>query len=162
AVVGQGGNDRLYANPTQEAVAGAVHTWLSGGTGANALYGNGAYVTFYAGDSGGGYNQIWGMASQMAGVSGFANNLLSFTPAVHGVYVDLLNGHNAYVGSGTHWTGTGTFEDSIVNVPNVEGSQFGDLIQADNGVDRILGWFGADQLYAGSGAGSQDTFVYRG
>jgi hypothetical protein len=84
----------------------------------------------------------------MAGVAGCANNALSFAVADRGVYVDLQTGHNAYVAStlNGNWTGSGTFEDSIVNVPNVVGSSYGDLIQADNGVDRLTGGGKADQL----------------
>jgi hypothetical protein len=160
AVTGGTGNDILYANPTATAADHAVHTTLDGAGGTNALYGDGAFTTFMAGDANGGYNQIWGGASQMAGVAGFANNTLSFAGATHGVYVDLLNGHDAFVSSATNWAGAGTFEDSIVNVPNVVGSGHGDLIQADAGIDGITGGGGADSLYAGSGAGSHDTFVY--
>jgi hypothetical protein len=160
AVAGGGGNDVLYANPTATAALNAAHTTLDGGHGTNALYGDGAFTTFMAGDSSGGYNQIWGGASQMAGVAGYTNNTLSFAGAAHGAFVDLLSGHDAYVSSGTNWTGTGTFEDSIVNVPNVVGSAHGDLIQADSGTDSITGGGGADSLYAGSGASSHDTFVY--
>jgi hypothetical protein len=159
-VYGNTGNDILYANRTKTAADGGARTTLDGAGGINALYGDGAFTTFMAGDSGGGYNQIWGGASQMTGVGGYTNNALSFAGAAHGVYVDLLAGHDAYVSNGTNWTGSGVFEDSIVNVPNVIGSAQGDLIQADNGIDRITGGGGADQLYAGSGAGSQDTFVY--
>jgi hypothetical protein len=157
SVVGGAGNDVFYANSTQTAADNAAVTTLDGGGGINALYGNGAFTTFMAGDSNGGYNQIWGGASKMTGVPGYTNNMLSFAGASHGVFVDLLNGHDAYVSSGTNWTGSGTFEDSIVNVPNVIGSAQGDVIQADNGTDRITGGGGADSLYAGSG---QDTFVY--
>jgi hypothetical protein len=164
SVQGGAGNDVLYANQTQAAANAASQTILDGSTGINALYGGGGFTTFIAGDTSGGYNQIWGGASKMAGVSGYTNNTLSFTNASAGVFVDLLNGHNAYIGStpGGNWTGTGTYEDSIVNVPNVIGSTVGDVIQADNGVDRITGGGKADQLYAGSGVGSQDTFVYTG
>jgi Ca2+-binding RTX toxin-like protein len=132
---------------------------LDGGTGNNALYGSSAYNTFMAGDAAGGFNQIWGAASAMAGVPGYTNNMLSFaaTPSGESVYVDLLTGHNAYVNSGPQNNGTYTLEDSISNVPNVIGSSGGDVILADNGVDRITGGIGADQLYAGSGF---DTFVY--
>ncbi len=99
----------------------------------------------------------------MAGVAGYANNTLSYTDATTGVYVDLAT-NDAYVNStaGKAWKGPGTFEDSIEHVPNVIGSAYGDLIQADNGVDRITGGGGADELYAGTGASSQDTFVYTG
>jgi Ca2+-binding RTX toxin-like protein len=95
----------------------------------------------------------------MAGVAGFTNNTLSFAGVAAGksVHVDLLNGHNGYVNSGPNNNGTYTFEDSIVNVPNVIGSNGGDIIFADNGTDRIQGGGSADSLYAGAGA---DTFVY--
>jgi hypothetical protein len=162
SVFGGAGTDILYANPTQTAAINAAKTTLDGSSGLNVLYGDGAFTTFIAGDNVGGYNQVWGGASQMAGVGGYTNNTLSFALAIHGVYVDLLNGHDAYVSSTTNWAGIGTFEDSIVNVPNVIGSSNGDLIQADTGIDRIMGLGGADSLYAGSGVGSQDTFVYTG
>ena len=163
-VTGGAGNDMLYANQTQAAANNAAQTTLDGGSGINALYGGGGFTTFIAGDTSGGYNQIWGGASKMTGVGGYTNNTISFANAPAGVFVDLLNGHDAYVGStvGGNWTGAGTYEDSIANVPNVVGSSFGDVIQADNGVDRITGGGKADQLYAGSGVGSQDTFVYTG
>jgi hypothetical protein len=164
AIYGGSGTDILYANTTQTAANNAAHTTLDGSGGINALYGDGAFTTFMSGDANGGYNQIWGGASQMAGVSGYTNNTLSFANAPAGVFVDLLNGHNAYVGStaGGSWAGTGTYEDSIIHVPNVIGSAFGDVIQADSGTDSITGGGKADQLYAGSGAASQDTFVYNG
>jgi hypothetical protein len=53
------------------------------------------------------------------------------------------------------------FEDYLQNVPNVIGSSGSDVIICDDGVDRITHGSGAgDVLYAGTGAGSQDTFVY--
>jgi hypothetical protein len=161
SVTGGTGNDILIGNATQAAADAAAITILDGGFGSNALYGGSAFTIFLAGDTGGGYNQIWGGASKMNGVPGFTNNTLSLSSSASGAFVDLLNGHDAYVASsGNSWTGSGTYEDSVYNVPNVIGSNFGDVIQADNGVDRIDGGGGADQLYAGSGAGSQDTFVY--
>jgi hypothetical protein len=161
SVTGGAGNDILMANATQGAADAFSHTTLDGGTGSNALYGGSGFTTFLAGDTSGGYNQIWGGASKVNGVPGFTNNVLSFSSSASGAFVDLLNGHDAYVAApGNSWTGSGTYEDSIINVPNVIGSNFGDVIQADNGVDRITGGGGADQLYAGSGGGSQDTFVY--
>jgi hypothetical protein len=159
---GGAGNDLIYGNISQATADNMSQLTLDGGTGNNALYGSSAFNTFIGGDAGGGFNQMWGAASKMAGGSGFANNTLSFaaTPSGQSVYVDLLNGHNAYVNSGSQTNGTYTLEDAISNVPNVIGSSGGDVIIADNGVDRITGGAGADQLYAGSGAGSQDTFVY--
>jgi hypothetical protein len=99
----------------------------------------------------------------MSGLSlDFTNNTITFaslSPS-QSVYVDLLNGHNAYINSGPNQSGTYVYEDSIINVPNVIGSSSGDVIIADNGIDRIQGNGGADALYAGTGPSSQDTFVY--
>jgi subtilisin family serine protease len=156
------GDDRLYASTAQAAADNRSTTTMDGGAGDNALYGGSAFTTFVAGTADGGMNQMWGGSSKMAGVAGYANNTLSFGSASAGVYVDLLEGRDAYIGdtAGQAWNGTGVLEDSIANIPNVVGSNFGDVIQADAGVDRITGGKGADELYAGAGALSQDTFVY--
>jgi hypothetical protein len=161
-IVGGAGNDVLYANPTMDAARNHAMTQLAGGTGSNALYGGGGYNTFVGGDTNGGYNQIWGGASGMMGVAGFANNTLTFAAMApsQSVYVDLLNGHNAFINSGPNQSGVYTYEDSIINVPNVIGSASGDIIIADNGIDRIAGDDGADSLTAGTGPSSQDSFVY--
>jgi hypothetical protein len=163
-VIGGVGDDMLYANQTQAAVDNRAHTTLDGRAGTNALYGGGGFNTFLAGTANGGYNQVWGGASAMTGVSGYTNNTISYDNVLPGnsVYVDLLNGHNGFVNSGPDQSGTYTYEDSIVNVPNVIGSSSGDIILADNGIDRIQGGAGADALYAGSGGSSQDTFAYTG
>jgi autotransporter-associated beta strand protein len=153
------GNDLLYGNTSQVTADNASQLTLDGGAGNNALYGSSGFNTFMAGDANGGFNQIWGAASQMASVSGFTNNTLSFaaTPSGMSVYVDLLTGHNAYVNSGPQNNGSYMLEDSISNVPNVLGSSGGDVVIADAGIDRLQGAAGGDQLYAGSGF---DTFVY--
>jgi hypothetical protein len=160
---GGDGNDLIYGNTSQATADNASKLTLDGGAGTNALYGSSGFNTFIAGDANGGFNQIWGAASKMASVPGYANNTVSFAGVVAAgtsVYVDLLNGHDAYIHSGPQNGGSYTLEDAIANVPNVIGSSGGDVVIADNGVDRITGGGGADQLYAGSGAGSQDTFVY--
>jgi hypothetical protein len=155
---GSTGDDVLIANQTFEA-ASTYHAMvtLNGNGGTNALYGGGGINTFMSGNAT--YNQIWGGASQTAGYEGYTNNTLSYANAGAGVYVDLLNGHNAYVGTtaGQGWTGAGRFEDSISNVPNVVGTAYSDVIQAGNSNGRITGGVGADALYAGGG---QDFFVY--
>jgi Ca2+-binding RTX toxin-like protein len=156
---GGAGNDMIYGNTSQATADNAAWLTLDGGAGNNALYGSSGFNTFMAGDANGGFNQIWGAASKMASVLGFANNTLSFAGVASGksVYVDLLAGHNAYVNSGPQNNGSYTLEDSIANVPNVIGSSGGDVIMADGGTDRLTGGAAADQLYAGPGA---DTFVY--
>src|SRR5262249_46440758 len=146
---------------TQQA-ASVYHafTQIDGGGGSNALYGGGGTNLFVSG--GATYNQIWGGVSKMLDFTGYTNNTVPYANAAAGVDVDLLNGHNAYVGNtaGQGWTGSGRFEDSIANVPDAIGSAYADVIQGDDGIDRLAGGVGADQLYAGSGGASQDTFVY--
>jgi hypothetical protein len=168
---GGAGNDLLYSNCSQAAADNAGDTTLDGGTGVNALYGGSAYTIFMAGDANGGFNQVWGGASKMAGVSGYTNNTISFAnDGGKGVYVDLGVGHCAYISASGGWTGTGVFEDAIAqlppssplspaqsSVPNVIGSSVADTIQCDSSTDRITGGGGADALYAGGG---RDTFAY--
>jgi hypothetical protein len=103
----------------------------------------------------------------MAGVSGYTNNTVdyaSLSSAYKSVDINLLNG-DAYMCSIADANGAPaadlTFEDYLKNVPNVIGSSGSDVIICDDGVDRITHGSGAgDILYAGTGAGSQDTFVY--
>ena len=61
-----------------------------------------------------------GRAAQMTGVTGYANNTLSYTDAAHRVYVDLAT-NDAYLSSTAppRVEGAREFEDSIEHVPNV-------------------------------------------
>jgi beta-lactamase class A len=156
---GGAGNDLIYGNTSQATANNASWLTLDGGAGSNALYGSSGFNTFLVGDTNGGFNQIWGAASKMAGVSGYSNNTLSFATVAAGksVYVDLLNGHNAYINIGPQNDGDYTLAASISGVPDVIGSSGGDVLIADNGINRITGGTGADQLYAGSGS---NTFVF--
>ena len=167
-VVGGAGNDVLFANPTLTAASNHANTILDGGTGDNWLYGDGAYVTFDSGDnSAGTCNQIFGRQSEMANVSGYANNTVSYaamSSAYKSAYIDLLHG-DAYMCASASANGAPTsayvFEDYLQHVPNVIGSSGSDVIVCDNGADKITHGSGAgDVLYAGSGASSQDTFAY--
>jgi hypothetical protein len=167
SVVGSG-DDVFYANPTQTAADNAAKTTLDGGTGDNWLYGDGAYTTFMSGDDAAGtYNQIFGGASQMEGVSGYTNNTVSYaslSSAYKSAYIDLLHG-DAYMCTIADANGAPSsdlvFEDYLQNVPNVIGTSGSDVILCDNGVDRIThGSSAGDVLYAGTGAASQDTFAY--
>ena len=164
SVFGGAGNDMLYANSTLAAADNHARTNLDGGAGINALYGGSGFNTFIVGDASGGYNQIWGGASRDGQRSrlheqhAFICHRASWSLCRSSQWTQRL----CRVDPGGSWTGSGTYEDSIVNVPNVIGSAFGDVIQADNGADRIAGGGKADQLYAGSSGSSQDIFVYNG
>jgi hypothetical protein len=168
SVDGGSGADVLYANPTRTAANNAAQTTLDGGKGDNWLYGDGAFTTFDSGDnSAGTYNQIFGGQSEMADVAGYANNSVSYagmSSAYKSAYIDLLHG-DAYMCTIGEANGAPSsdfvFEDYLQNVPNVIGSSGSDVIICDDGVDRITHGSGSgDILYAGTGAGSQDTFVY--
>jgi hypothetical protein len=157
-LIGGAGNDVLIANQsTSSNFNYAATVTLDGKGGSNAMYGGQGNNVFMSGDST--YNQIWGGAGSFGGSGGgYANNTVNYSQVAAGssVYVDLLNGHDAYIVN----NGAYTYEDSIQNVPNVVGTSGADIIQCDNGVDRIIGGGGADALYAGSGAQSQDNFIY--
>ena len=168
SVVGGTANDVLYVNPTQTAANNASQFVLDGGTGNNWLYGGGAFTTFDSGDNAAGtVNQIFGGRSEMANVTGYTNNTVSYAGLANdgakSVYVDLING-DTYKSTAANASGAPTssfiFEDYLQNVPNVIGSNGGDVIFADNAIDQITGGKGADTLYAGTGSGSQDTFKY--
>ena len=151
-LVGGAGSDVLIANQTTQ-VGYNIVTTLDGRGGSNALYGGQGTNLFLSGDAT--YNQIWGRAAAFS-ANGFTNNTVDYaavTGAGRGVYVDLMNGHNAYIID----NGAYTFIDSISNVPNVNGTAGVDVIQAGVGLSVIEGRGGGDHLYTGSGA---DTFVY--
>ena len=105
----------------------------------------------------------------MGGVAGYQNNTVSYagmSSAYKSAYIDLLHG-DTYMCTIGRASGAPAadlvFEDYLTNVPNVVGSSGSDVVICDNAVDRITHGSGAgDVLYAGSGAGSQDTFVYTG
>jgi Ca2+-binding RTX toxin-like protein len=160
SLIGGLGNDVLIANQsTSSDLNFAAKVVMDGKGGVNAMYGGTGTNVFMSGDAA--YNQIWGGTRDNAGVSPNCNffNTVDYSQVATGtsVYVDLLNGHDAY----TITNGMYTYEDSIQNVPNVNGTAGNDIIQCDNGTDIIKGGPGADQLYAGTGnfRGS-DTFVY--
>lgn len=151
-LIGGAGNDVLIANQT-DLVGYSVVTTLDGKGGSNALYGGQGTNVFLSGDAT--YNQIWGGLAAVH-VNGFTNNTVDYvavTGAGRGIYVDLLNGNNAYIID----NGAYTFIDSIVNVPNVKGTTGVDIIQAGVGLSVIEGRGGGDHLYTGTGA---DTFLY--
>jgi hypothetical protein len=151
-MIGGAGDDVLIANPTQQMGYSIVAT-LDGGGGSNALYGGQGTNLFLSGNAT--HNQIWGGAAAFA-ANGYSNNTVDYaavTGAGRGIYVDLLNGHNAYIVD----NGAYTLVDSISNVPNVKGSAGVDIIQAGADPGTIEGRGGGDQLYTGTGA---TTFKY--
>jgi hypothetical protein len=157
-IIGGTGDDILISQGA--VIPGALNrpaSILDGRGGTNALYGQAGFTTFVSGNAT--YNQIWG---------GFNDTVSYLDSANAGVYVDLAVGHNAYVSTtaGSNWTGTGRYEDSIVDVPNVIGSAFGDVIQVgtanDGQTHRVTGAGGADQLYSGAGSFAGNQFVYTG
>jgi hypothetical protein len=160
SATGGGGADHLFSNPTQTAANNAAQTSLDGGGGVNWMTGDGAFTTFIAGDAT--RDTIKGVASQMTGVLGYANNAVSYANLAVGdsVAVTLIKGVGQVAATGHLSGGAFIEEDSIQNVPNVILSSGNDVVHCDGGIDRITGGAGLDAIYAGAGAGSQDTFVY--
>jgi hypothetical protein len=169
-VTGGGGNDVLYANPTQTAANNAAQTILDGKGGNNWEFGDGAFTTFDSGDnSAGTYNLLYGGASEMADVAGYSNNTVSYATmpsAYKSAYIDLKDGYT-YMSTNAHAVSATSsqlvFEDYLYNIPNVITSSGSDVVICDSGVDKITvgtGNVGGDVLYAGAGAASQDTFAF--
>ena len=158
---GGAGNDVLIANQTTSASFDYnARTDMHALGGTNAMYGGTGINVFFSGDAT--YNQIWGGRAAFTSTgNGYENNSVDYAPVVganRSVFVDLLNGHDAFVIN----AGVYTYADSIVNVPNVLATAGADIIQCDNEVDRITGRASGDSLYAGSGSFSQVGFIYTG
>jgi hypothetical protein len=169
-IIGGSGVDVLYANPTLAAVNNSAKTTLDGSAGNNWLYGDAAYTIFDSGDNvTGDYNLIFGGASQMLGVAGYTNNTVDYanlSAGYHSAYINLRDGYT-FMSTAAHAVSATqsqlVFEDYLYDIPNVIGSSGADVVICDNGVDKITvgaGNVGGDVLYGGSGASSQDTFVF--
>ncbi len=145
SIAGDNAGDKLYGLGGNDSIVGGSGTdYLYGGTGADTLAG-GAGTNYLDGGAG---------ADTLDGTGG--TSFATYGDATLGVKVNLLNP--------TASTGDAA-GDIFTNLHNVQGSNFGDTITADNagdklyglgGNDSIVGGAGADYLYGGSGT---DTLV---
>jgi Ca2+-binding RTX toxin-like protein len=98
----------------------------------------------------GGANELRGMGGddRLAGAGradelhgGGGRDVASYRRATNAVTVNLGNG-----------TAEGTGSDTLIDIENVDGSMFGDLIHGDGSRNRIDGRAGPDDIYGHSGA----------
>ena len=98
---------------------------LNGGAGNDSIYG-------YGGDD----FLIGGLGNDKM-VGGAGIDTVSFKEAANGVFVDLTR-------TNTYNTGVGM--DQILEVENIEGSEFADVLMGNGGVNKIVGRGGGDQI----------------
>jgi Ca2+-binding RTX toxin-like protein len=113
------------------------------GIGGSIVFGN-LYSDTMTGGAGDDVFVVSHAASVIDGGGG--SNTVSFAGALGAVTVD-LGGHTAMAGA----------NDTLVNIQQVIGSQYGDTIKGASTADTLAGGKGNDQLTGGGGA---DTFVF--
>jgi hypothetical protein len=131
---GEGGTDKLTGADGDDRLDGASgNDTLDGGAGNDTLLGGSSSDTL-----------IGGLGDDLID-GGTGNDLLDFSAAAAGVTVDLVLG-----------TATGEGNDTLLNIENVTGSAFDDVIGGSDGKNLILGGAGNDVLH---GAGGNDTLT---
>jgi Ca2+-binding RTX toxin-like protein len=144
----------IAAAPTPDA---DWHVSLRGDDANNVLIGNDVGEYFYGGagedvlKASGGIDHLFGGAGNDRVEGGADSDILDggdgvdtadYRTSAAAVVVDLLAG----TGSGGDAAG-----DTLLLIENLAGSQFGDVLTGDDGVNRLQGFDGADQLRGGGG-----------
>ncbi|MFZ1467892.1 MAG: calcium-binding protein [Paracoccaceae bacterium] len=124
---GFGGDDRLFG--------GTDNDTLLGGDGNDSLVG-GAQA-----------DELWGEAGNDTLDGGADNDLVRYRNSTSGVAINLTTGVGSDGFGGT---------DMLLNIENVDGSDFGDVLNGDAQANRLFGYDGADTLSGGAGS---DTIV---
>ena len=122
---GGDGNDTLYGG--NGFGTGSGNDTLKGGGGADTLYGEDGNDTLKGG----------GGADYLDGGTGV--NTADYGGSAAGVYVNLLNG------TGFDGDAQG---DTLVNIQNVSGTQYGDTLIGSSQANTLLGGDGDDVIYA--------------
>jgi Ca2+-binding RTX toxin-like protein len=135
----------------------AFHISLHGSDADDILNGNDVSEYYYGGlgndvmRGAGGDDQMFGGEGNDRFVGGAGADLLNggkgvdtadYRPSAAGVVVNLLAGTAA---------GGDAMGDVLVSIENLAGSQFGDVLTGDDGVNRLQGFDGADHLIGGLG-----------
>jgi Ca2+-binding RTX toxin-like protein len=138
-LIGGDGNDKLYGGDGDDV--------LEGGAGTDTLFGDGGSDRLYGGD---GTDYLTGGtgADHLDGGAGVDTAVYRYSP--EGVTVNLLTG----AGFGGDAEG-----DTLVNIENIKGSAYEDVLIGDDGVNRLNGMSGADELY---GMGGNDWILTGG
>ena len=183
---GGAGNDTLYGGDVSgvdlgensidySRAAGAVNVNLATGK-ASGADGNDVFSGFQSISSGSFDDQLTGDAQDNAFIAGAGNDtinggagrdMLSFQVATGGVTASLATGTSSGADG----------NDSFINIENLRGSEFADMLSGDAGNNRIQGRDGGDAIDGGAGDDSlhggygndtltggagNDTFQYSG
>jgi Ca2+-binding RTX toxin-like protein len=152
-LLGGAGDDTLIGGDGADSLVGADGTdVLSGGAGNDSLLGGAGHDIFGMGDSGSSIGNV-----TIDGGSGW--DTLQYHSAQSAVVVNLANGIVTGGGAG------GTGGASLVNIEDVRGTEFADVIIGNNADGRFVGGGGNDTLAGGggfdtlTGGAGADTFV---
>ncbi len=124
---GRGGNDRIFASDGADT--------LLGGDGDDSL------------TAGSGDDELWGEAGDDTLDGGSGDDVIRYLEATSGVHVNLGQDTAADGDGGT---------DTLINIEDAHGSEFGDTLIGDSGSNRLLGFGGDDSINA---AGGGDTML---
>jgi Ca2+-binding RTX toxin-like protein len=131
---GSYGNDTIYGS-----AGGDV---IDGGADKDAIFGGGGKDTIKGGE---GDDTLDGGANDDTIDGGGGTDTVTFTTAVQGINIDLGNTGKQLV------TNFGAGQDTITNVENVIGTDFGDAITGNSGKNWLSGQDGNDFLVGGGG-----------
>ncbi len=147
---GAGGNDALYGEGGNDTIIGGVGNdilsggqdddILRGGTGNDTLFA-GSGNNIIAGDAGNDLLYIIGGENYVDGGDGI--DTLSYADTGYAVRVNLITGNTS--------DSNGQSNDSILNIENVEGSYYNDILIGNAGNNSLSGWIGDDRLTGGAG-----------
>ncbi|WP_371158137.1 hypothetical protein [Jannaschia sp. 2305UL9-9] len=169
---GSGGRDSLTAienvhgsDYSDEIEGDGQANELFGFAGGDSLTGNGGNDILLGGDGndslsgGSGDDQLWGETGTDTLNGGSGSDMARYRFSTSGVEVDLT--------TGVALDGLG-YVDTLISIEQVHGSDFGDLLIGDDGVNQLQGFDGADTIEAGagndvlSGGAGGDTYVFGG
>ena len=151
-VYGQGGGDRIYGDAGSDHLDGGAQTdRIHGGSGNDTLIG-GTENDFLYGDAGndlisgaGGKDRMDGGSGADSFYGGNGNDIVDYSHSPVGI-VATIDGNNDDGAPGEH--------DNIVEVENILGSPFDDVIVGDEGRNSLMGGDGNDTI---DGGGGHDT-----
>lgn len=142
-ILGGGGNDSLIGGADRDSlIGGAGHDTLRGSNGYDTLIGEGGHDEILGG--GGNDLMLGGMGDDLMDGGGNRDRA-DFSTAAAGISASLLTG-----------LATGDGNDTLVAVEELTGSGFADLLEGDDGDNRLDGGAGNDTLIGGLG---RDTML---
>jgi len=169
-IAGEGGNDSVWGGDGNDTLSGGDGAdWLSGDDGDDALIGGSGIDTMWGGDGNdilsGGDDTDWlsGDEGDDAFIGGSGNDTILggdgvdfvlYSSAVAGINVDLSSKKPVARSLSKDKAGVGT--DSLSDIENAMGSQFGDRLIGDKNANYLVGLGGNDTLVGGNGNDTLD------